>query len=249
MADLFDVCSRLCGKPFAKPCKIAAHLTLGLCQPMKAIATSDIDHRVLVALRDDLCPDIELTLDDRSISLKSVEPPSWIQFFADGPWWLKALGAYAALYTAEIVKEGGKETWTERVKIASSAAATGDKILKLAQSIANLRRSLPERSKLVLGLPVPDDYFGVRYELVAREEDLMAAEIALFVQYIPKIERLIEAEGLQSGKVTGAIMLLVCEDLTLKVTWMNRELLSIEERTLHLDNETQPIRSTLLKWK
>lgn len=207
---------------------------------MKAIATSDIDRQVLEVLRDELSLDLELALDERSIAHKAIEPPSWIQFFAEGSWWLKALGAYAALYVAEIVKEAGKETWKTRAKIAATTVATGNKVSRLARSLVKLRKALPARSKLVLGLPVPDDYFGVRFELVAKEEDLMAAEIALFVQYIPSIESLIEVEGLRNGHITGPIMLVACDDMTLKVTWMNCKLLTIEERILCLETKAQP---------
>lgn len=207
---------------------------------MKALATSDIDPRVLASLRDELSPDLELVLDKYSISLKSVEPPSWIQFFAEGQWWLSALSAYAALYVAELVKEAGKETWKNRTKIVRTSAAAGDKVLKLAKALSKMRASLPARSKLVLGLPVPDDYFGIRYELVAREADLMASEIAMFVSYIPRIEELVESESLGNGNVTGPLMLTVCDDLSLKVTWMNRKSLTVEERTLCLTSEAQP---------
>jgi hypothetical protein len=207
---------------------------------MKALATSDIDPRVLRSLRDELSPDLELVLDEHSISLKSFEPPSWVQFFAEGPWWLKTLGAYAALYVAEIVKEAGKQTWKSRAKIVLASVTAGDKVLKLARALAKLRKSLPAHSKLVLGLPVPDDYFGIRYDLVARDEDLMASEIALFVSYIPQVEQLVESEGLRNGIVTGPLMLLVRDDLALKVTWMNRKTLTVEERTLCLTNEAHP---------
>lgn len=199
---------------------------------MKALATSDIDPNVLESLRHELSPDLELVLDKRSIMLRSAEPPSLIQFFAEGQWWLKALGAYAALYVAEIVKEAGKETWKNRTKILRVSVAAGDKILKFARALTKMRESLPVRSKLVLGLPVPDEYFGVRYELVAREADLMASEIALFVSYIPQIEKLVVSEGLRKGNVTGPLMLTTCDDLTLKVTWMDRKSLTIEERAL-----------------
>src|SRR6266567_9622734 len=156
---------------------------------MKALATSDIDPAVLEILRADLAPELELTIDERSIVLKSAEPPSWIQFFADAPWWVKVLGAYATLYVAELVKEAAKETWRERAKLARRTVAAGNTVVKLARSLVKLRGALPGRSKLILGLPVPDDYFGVRFELVGKDEEILAAEISLFVRYVPAIEK------------------------------------------------------------
>jgi hypothetical protein len=202
---------------------------------MKATATSDVDHAALELLREQLQPDLELSLDEHAIILRSAEPPSWVQFFAEAPWWIKALEAYAALYVAEIVKAAGKETWKERAKLTRAAVGTGNKVLKLARSFVALRDRIPKKTKLVLGLPVPDDYFGTRFELIGENENIIAAEIALFIRYVPAIERIIEAEGLRAGKVTGAITLRIAEDSSLRVTWMNRESLKIEDRTLHLE--------------
>jgi hypothetical protein len=203
---------------------------------MKALATSDIDPNLLEALRAELAPDIELAIDERSIAMKSVEPPSWIQFFAEAPWWAQALGAYAAIYVAELVKEAGKETWKQRANLASRSVSAANGVVKLARSLLRLRAALPGRSKLVLGLPVPDDYFGVRFELVGREEAILSAEIALFVSYIPFIEKLIETESLRN-KVTGSIILVIQEDFSLRITWMDRHSLTVEERVLSLTNE------------
>lgn len=203
---------------------------------MKALATSDIDPALLRTLRADLSPELELTIDERTVSLKSAEPPSWIQFFAEAPWWIQALGAYAAVYVAELVKEAGRETWKQKAQLAHRTVDASNRMVKVARSVLRLRASLPERTKLVLGLPIPDDYFGVRFELVGRDEEILAAEISLFVRYVPAIEKLIQTEELR-GKVTGAIILLIQEDLSLKVTWMNRQLLKIEERVLRLSDE------------
>ena len=210
---------------------------LDVTKHMKATATSDVDQQALELLCNQLQPDLDLSLDEHAIILRSAEPPSWVQFFAEAPWWIKALGAYAALYIAEIVKEAGKEIWKERAKLARVATGTGNRVLKLARSLVALRDRIPKRTKFVFGLPVPDDYFGTRLELIGKDEDIIAAEIALFIRYIPAIERLIETEGLRAGKVTGAITLHIAEDSSLRVAWMNRESLKIEERTLYLDNK------------
>lgn len=173
----------------------------------------------------------------RPIVLRSAEPPSWIQLFAEAPWWVQALSAYAAVYVAEIVKGAGKETWQNRAKIASTVAGTMNRIARFAFSLIKLKSAAKARTKLVLGLPVPDDHFGVRFELIGQDEDVLATEIALFVNYIPAIEQLIEAEGLSEGQVTGAIILVVTDDASLRVTWMDRECLEVQERLLRLEEE------------
>jgi len=202
---------------------------------MKLIATStaDIDLKSLASFRDDLSDEFDIEVDENQIFLRSAEPPSWIQFLADAPWWLKAFGGYAALYVAELVKEAAKTTWAERAAIARKSKQTTKSLGRFARHLVNLRSSLPERSRLVIGLPIPDDHFGVRFELLGKDEDVLAAEIAVFVGFVPAIERLIELEGLKQGRVVGAINLLVTADMCLTVAWMDRETLTIQERMLH----------------
>ena len=197
-----------------------------------------MDTRPLELFRDEMRPEFEVVVDDRAIFLRSAEPPSWIQLFADAQWWVKALGAYAALYVSELVKESAKETWRHRAKMARASVAAGNRILRIARSLKKLQGELPDRTDLVLGLPVPDDHFGVRFVVFGRDEDLLAAEIALFVRHLPAIERLVEDEGLRLGKVVGAVNLQLREDGTLHVGWMDRERLNLEERILVLPNGT-----------
>jgi hypothetical protein len=204
---------------------------------MNALATDDIDPALLMRMREELSPDVEMQLDPRVIGLRSVEPPSWVQFFAEAPWWGKALGAYAALYVAEIVKEAGKETWKQRARVAQAVISSTNGLAKFAASLARLRRDLPVRSRLVLGLPVPDDYFGVRFELKGRDEELMAAEIALFVRHVSGIQALIESEALKE-RVTGAVWLTLLERGAMSVSWMDNDSLTIQERVLELPHET-----------
>jgi hypothetical protein len=72
--------------------------------PLVALATSDVSQATLEEFGKDLSPDFEFEVSDGRIFLRSAEPPSWIQLFADAPWWIQGLGAYAALYVAELVK-------------------------------------------------------------------------------------------------------------------------------------------------
>ena len=77
---------------------------------MRALSTADISLDYLRQLSSELGPEFGLDVDERQVVFKSAHPPSWIVFFADADWWIKALTAYAGLYVAEIVKEAGKQT-------------------------------------------------------------------------------------------------------------------------------------------
>jgi hypothetical protein len=107
--------------------------------------------------------------------------------------------------------------------LVSAGLRTGNALGKLSRAILRLRESTGERTKLVLGLPVPDDYFGVRFELIGRAEEIVAAEIALFVRHLQALQELLDREALPLG-VVGAVNVLVREDGALMVAWMGRDL-------------------------
>lgn len=199
---------------------------------LRATSTADIPLQALREFRHDLSADLDIDVDESQIYLRSAEPPSWIQFLAEAPWWVQAFGAYSALYVAELAKEAAKTTWAERAAIAHKTLAATQKLGRFADRLTQLRTALPKHSQLVIGLPVPDDHFGARFELLGRDEDVLAAEVAVFASFVPALEALVRTEHLDQGRVIGAINLLVSEEPFLKVAWMDRESLSFQERLL-----------------
>lgn len=75
---------------------------------MRAMSTSDVPLDLLRKFRDNIARNLSVVVDDRQIFFKSTEPPSWLVLLADAPWWVKALGTYAALFVAKIVAEAAK---------------------------------------------------------------------------------------------------------------------------------------------
>lgn len=65
--------------------------------------------------------------------------------------------AAAALYVAEIVKEAAKESWKNRAKVVALVVGATNKVKSFAANIVRLKRKLPERTEVVLALPIPND--------------------------------------------------------------------------------------------
>jgi hypothetical protein len=203
---------------------------------MKATPTSDVDRTELDRFRLSLLPELEIEVDDRVIFLKSAEPPSWIQFFAEAPWWIQMFGLYGSLYVAKIVEEAAKDTWKNKSILFSSVVGSTTKIWRLAHSYFELKSRISPRTKMVIGLPIPDDHFGIRYELTGENVEEISAEIALFVQYVPAILLLTETEGLTKGRVVGPMKLELNDNASLQVSWTNRDNFNRVERVLRLEN-------------
>lgn len=211
---------------------------------MRVIATGDIDRKRLETFVSDLEGALDVQLDGRTKMFKSLEPPSFIDFFATAPWWVQGLGALAAAYVAGLAEEAGKQTWKERARLVRAVVDANNKIARLARALNKLRSGGRSDTKLGLALPVPDDYFGTRVELLGKDDDVIAAEIALFVHHLPKLEQLIEAEGLKAGRATGPVILMIEDDASMRVHWMDRKSLDVQERRLSFEGGASSSKGT-----
>lgn len=202
---------------------------------MKITWSQGIDIATIQEFEESLGKDLNAALDERGLSYRSPNAPSFVQLLADAPWWAQLLGTAASLLVAEIIKEAGKDAWKQKSKLAAVVAAAGAKMLRLGSSIVSLRENLPKGTTIAVGLPIPDDIFGLRLNLGESGLDLVD-EITIFALYLPLIEKAIERNALSEGKVTGAIFASLHEDLSLKIAWMDRGSLRIIEERLQLED-------------
>jgi len=202
---------------------------------VKILSTEDISLEDLRDLQRELRPSVELEVQENQYFFKSAEPPSWIAFFADGSWWLKAFGAYAALYVAEIVKEAGKTTWKNRRVVAAAARSAGESTIRaFARALSRLRVKITPRTDLLVGLPVPDQDFGARLHLEATDQELLEIQLALFFHHLPRLTQLIRSQQLDT-RALGPVQLRLLEDGGLEVAWLDSASERERRHTLPLD--------------
>jgi len=202
---------------------------------VRVLSTADVSLEDLQNLAVELGPDFQIQVDEHQIFFRSVTAPSWVAFFADASWWLTLLKLYAGLYVAEMVKEAGKETWKNRGKIVSAAFAGANRVKDLGTALGKLRSRLSSKTRIVIGLPVPDDYDGTRLEVLGTEADELAIELAIFVHYLPALTDLIREERLNSQSVAAGIRLLLLPDASIEVSWQDGDSLKKETRVLKLE--------------
>ena len=196
-------------------------------------STSDIALSDLGQLGRELQPDIDVVVESSQIHLRFADPPSWVSFIADAPWWVQTMGLYASVYVAELFKEAAKTTWKERVNWVSATGRGVNHLTNFATTLVKFGLSRPRSTRLQLALPIPHDYFGVQFEVLGREEDLVAAEIAMFVHHVPGIQALLEQDEVRL-RITGMVVVQLLESGSAKVTWMNKDSLEFEVTVLPL---------------
>jgi hypothetical protein len=185
-------------------------------------SSEDVSLSRLHQLAEGLAPHLEVVVDDQQMAYKSVEAPSWVIFLAEADWWAKALAAYGALYVAELTKEGAKATWRQISHLVSRNPATP--FDRVAEELANLRRELPRRTRVKIGIPVPNDSFSTHLSITSQEPELASVEVALFLHYIPSILDLISENGLRERAATG-IFLILEDSGDMTVSWFERDTL------------------------
>jgi hypothetical protein len=201
---------------------------------VKAVFTMDVPDNALQELARELSPEIPLEIDDQRIVLMSTEPPSWISFLADAPWWQQALAAYGALYVAKIVEAAAANTWKSRANAVAAAVGSGNRIRRFAGALWDLRKRIPPHTRLQLGLPQPSEFFPACVRLDPASLEALELQIAMFVHYVPRLAALIQSERLNEGTVATGIHLDLRDDGSLEVSWQPRGSPTPQRRVLTL---------------
>ena len=163
-----------------------------------------------------------------------MEAPSWVTFLAEASWWAKLLGAYAALYVAEIVKEAAKDTWRNRAKALSAAKTAGNRLRDFADAVADMRRRVGVPTTLGIGLPVPNEFFSTRLALEGTDSDELLAQLALFIHHLPALSRFISEHGLTDGRAATGVFLRLRDDSALLISWHDLKTLETHEHVLEV---------------
>ncbi len=202
---------------------------------MKVVSTKDVDAKELKIYIDKLQNDLEVEVSTGQAGFKSADPPSWIILLADSNWWIRGLGFYAALYIAKVVEDAASRTLPALSSIAKRLKTPeDDKFTKFAGDLSELKTQLPNKTKLEIGLPFPNDFFATRLTLNGTDATDIAIEIGFFLHHLPSFDDLVKSEGLTEDNVATAIFLSLKPDGSLEVSWFDSESLQKEVRILPL---------------
>ena len=134
---------------------------------MRIISTADVSLDSVRDLANDLGTEFRTKVDESQIFMRSTEPPSWVAVPADADLWVKLLGAYAALFVAELVKEAAKDTWRNRGKAVAAAILVRGQLRRFATAIAALQSGCPSERPLEWACLFPMTTFPLALRLKA----------------------------------------------------------------------------------
>lgn len=161
---------------------------------MRLIVTSDIPSGVRTTLYADWRPfgGLEHTSE---VMLKSAEAPSLIQIIGDVSQWLTPFKVAATVFLSQLAKEAATDIYKNKQKIGLALANAASTPLRLVSAaLKKAREKSPRRPGLVVGLPLPDECFGIILLLPDASEEEIALRMARFIVRVERIENIIGGE-------------------------------------------------------
>jgi hypothetical protein len=141
----------------------------------------------------------------------------------------QAFAAVAALYVAELVKEAAKDTWKSRAKVVSAALVAGGALKRFATMLQGFKAKLSSGTDVIVGLPEPDEFFGIHFQLPFDDPASTELALALFVHYQPAVARLVSEHQASGVRAATGYFLEIQHNASLRVWWVNNKSLQQEE--------------------
>lgn len=188
---------------------------------MKVQSTSDIPVASLREAARSLPSDWNVAVNERQMSFRAMEVPSWVSIVAGAPWWTHALAAGASVYLSGLLNEARRDTWKNRGRIAKTVRRIPLAIKQFAEFVLSVQSAGSAKTFVVLAIPFPDEFNTAHLRLSYSSQEELEFSIALFVHHIPALERLWNMEGLLKNLPVGGIQLELGDDCSLLVSWMD----------------------------
>jgi hypothetical protein len=196
-------------------------------------ATIDVPEDILATLANDLASCAAVGVDEERAFFKSFEPPSWIFLATDPRTWAVILGAPAAMFLNELLKEAAKDVWRNKRRVAQILAQPVVRPLSAAATaLSKFRGKVPSKTNVEVGFRLPDVHFGTRLRIASSEVEVIAAQLAFFIHHTPVLQALLEELAKHPEGPRGPVSLDLHTDGSLKVRWMNRRTQEEEAITL-----------------
>ena len=148
---------------------------------------------------------------------RSADPPSMIQLLGDAVAWLP-LSAAAAVYLSTLTKRAAHATWDG---LASRFNNNEVKPLTaVAKTLATAADSVDGKVTIVVGLNIPDDYFGTAISIKPGDPEEVARVLASFIVPVEQISKAMEAAVKAGRTPLGRASIVLQDDGSLLVSWV-----------------------------
>ena len=191
------------------------------------VATQDIREEILHSFATSLAPAVPVRLNSSRAHFRSVTAPSWVKILETPEFWITT-------FIASVAWDGLKSTIINRRAIVTHVRRAALTTLSgFLEALSELGAQLGQGTDLLLGCPVPDDWFSTVMQLRSSPPDAMEEDMAMFLLHLPGIEKFLSSHV---DTLMGQVTLTPCEDGTMLVAWMDRATLSPQQASLTLED-------------
>jgi hypothetical protein len=187
--------------------------------PLTILATEDIPQSVLADIIQEWAPLGRLNPGNPGYT-KSAEGPSFIQIMGAAKEWFTPLNIAATVFLSTLAQEMAKDAYKNKAAIAKALAAGAAAPLRRAVQALSRAKSATHSRTIVLGLSVPDDYFGTALTVPLDPEEI-AYPLAMLVTLANRIEAIIEAEVKAGRKPLARVNISLSGPQTLRLDWVD----------------------------
>jgi hypothetical protein len=179
-------------------------------------------------------------VEDRQMCFRSVSPPSWMTFVATLQWWQALLGAGLGVVATTVLTEASKDAWKHKARIGKAINSGTVALLDLAKKIVTLQGLGQSHTKVLVGIPMPNEFFPAVMEVKGTTPEEIELKIAQFCLHASGIQTLLEEGRLDP---IGSPVMELCDDGDLAIKWMDRKTLEERSVLLSLSDEDTPASS------
>jgi len=191
--------------------------------------TGDISLGELRQLTARLEAHVAVEIDPAQGFFKSVDPPSWIKFLQEPQFWIQTLAGGVVL---DLAKAGARHLWRNRSLVKSVVREGASVALgEFAETLAVVREHYGPGTALLVGVPVPNDWFCTALPLEGNDPSLYASQVALFLAHLPRIQILLDRHA---AALLGQMSLSLTDDGDMVAEWVDRETMTRQREILTL---------------
>jgi Uma2 family endonuclease len=178
--------------------------------PTELFVTADIPPSVQEQISSEIGQ--VLPIHERHVmEFRSTDGPSFVQLVADAVQWITPLKAAAIVFLSQLAKNAADEVWKNKAHLYRILKDTSvDPLYRLVRALAQAKREVSTHTRVVIGLPIPQEYLGTLLALETVDEVELAWTIANFVDKVDKINNRLQQE-LEGGHEPLSIVKLIIQ--------------------------------------
>jgi hypothetical protein len=148
----------------------------------------------------------------------------FIQLMGEAIDWLP-LKIAATVFLSRLAQELASDAYRHKASVAKLLGETACAPIRVAAGgLVRARLDTPGQPGVVLGLSIPDDFFGTALSLDATSEEATAVLLTRFIASAQSIEDTIKAEVATGQRPMGRVMVIPVATGGFTLTWLDHSL-------------------------